>query len=423
MTENKVGVEELLRREFSGFDSVKAKIASRKMDLVEFIQEIRSDEHQKVVSDIRKLAKDEQREKKVNSLPAVSLSGVSPSRSNRVSRVKHSGLLQLDFDLKDNSKTPEEMREILQGDPHIVAVFESPSGGMKAVAAISQSTEDHKDSFEAARVHFKELGLEMDGQPKNHKSLCFLSHDPKAWMADGDLVSFRPIKPLHSYSVTQNLEEGRVVGGGARSSSGISKALNRKKAKRGVEENLKAWKSNGDPDEIRLWEKYVEGRFKPDFAQRNSLVVKFVSFAFHRMSDELVLTLANRAHAVFSPFYNDSSKQHDMEVRAMLNGVQSSFLKSLKGKDEREYYLYLEPDESTTFRICRSLAALNKPKKLPPPLFFLSCRDLGERIGINHMKANHLLRDFVDEGILDLMQKGTRGSHREATTYRWNLTL
>ena len=168
MKEDRIEARKLLRRKFSRFESVKDTVESRKMNLDEFIQEIRSDEHEEVVSDLRGPFEDKDKKSELKkSLPAVSLSGVSPSRSNGVSGVKHSGLLQLDFDLKDNSKTPEEMREILQGDPHVVAVFESPSGGMKAVAAISPSTEDHKTCFEVARVHFNELGLVMDGQPKS----------------------------------------------------------------------------------------------------------------------------------------------------------------------------------------------------------------------------------------------------------------
>lgn len=131
-------------------------------------------------------------------LPAVSLSGVVTGRRAKAveqERFDHSGLLQIDLDAKDNiGWSLAEMREILQADPRMVAVFVTPSGqGIKGVARIPKDAANHKAAFLAAEAHFKSLNLKIDPSCKDPVRLCFVSHDPKAWLRLDTSDQFEPI--------------------------------------------------------------------------------------------------------------------------------------------------------------------------------------------------------------------------------------
>ena len=128
----------------------------------------------------------------------------------------HSGLLQIDLDIKDHPNlSSQEMLKTLKSDRHVVACFLSPSGGVKGVCAISQNEQDHLGCFLAAEKHFKGMGLKIDGQPKNRKSLCYLSHDPNPYIATGEIELFQPIEvsvdhvdtntQCHKYTSTKRL--------------------------------------------------------------------------------------------------------------------------------------------------------------------------------------------------------------------------
>jgi putative DNA primase/helicase len=146
---------------------------------------------------------------KKRELPAVTISCHCLSRERDLSPeakdVTHSGFLQADFDLKDNTALAHPdivaaKRAALIADPHVIAVFVGPSGeGLKAVVSID--TERHKDSWFAAEVHFREVhGLKLDPATKDPMRLCFVSHDP-------DLATSDEAKPL---AVPDKLPEPEV---------------------------------------------------------------------------------------------------------------------------------------------------------------------------------------------------------------------
>lgn len=117
------------------------------------------------------------------SLPGVTLSAVLASRETAIPVaervVAHTGILQADFDGKQNQHfTPAQMAEAIQADPHVLAWFTSPSGeGLKALVRIPASVEGHARAFEAAAAHFRRYTLEMDPAAKDVGRLCFLGAD------------------------------------------------------------------------------------------------------------------------------------------------------------------------------------------------------------------------------------------------------
>ena len=128
-------------------------------------------------------------------LPCISLSGAGRRKDKKdiiEPHFEHSGLLQMDFDLKDNNSMNAEIMSLnLKNDKHVVAYFLSPSGGIKAIVPIHQSVETHKQSFKSASNYFhQKYGMVADEKPKNHRSLCFLSYDPDAFVCNDMFIIF-----------------------------------------------------------------------------------------------------------------------------------------------------------------------------------------------------------------------------------------
>jgi hypothetical protein len=170
--------------------------------LEDFIDAIRGDEYKATVTTLRdRLAAgdlDGYAEAK-RQLPALSISGKTASgrrmKSHEQGRFIHSGFLQIDLDGKDNvGWTVDEMREVLMNDPHVVAVFISPSGdGVKGIARIPASVDTHLPSFIAARDHFAERKLTVDEACKDPGRLCFVSWDSDAWVDLERTAEFEPM--------------------------------------------------------------------------------------------------------------------------------------------------------------------------------------------------------------------------------------
>lgn len=106
-------------------------------------------------------------------LPAFCVSGTTADRKRLL---KHSNLLQIDFDGLDG--TLADARSKVVGDPHVAAAFTSPSGdGLKVLLRIDGFR--HEESVAAAVEYFSRVhGLKHDPQVKEQTRLCFVSYDP-----------------------------------------------------------------------------------------------------------------------------------------------------------------------------------------------------------------------------------------------------
>ena len=191
------------------YRNAEAKEASATTTVADLIAAIRSDEFKTKVENIRvhraagnkKQADIDKRE-----LPAVSISGATTGlRKSAVpdGRFTHSGFLQIDIDGKDNPEwSLADLRSALISDPRIVALFISPSGdGIKAIARISSDVSLHKRSFFAAEAHFKTLGINIDKSCKDPVRLCFLSHDPNAFLDLSRTAIFDPVDEVEDVLV------------------------------------------------------------------------------------------------------------------------------------------------------------------------------------------------------------------------------
>ena len=190
--------------EIDFYSSATASTATATTTLSDLIDAIRSDEFAAKIARLRSTlaaGDDDGYAVAKKDLQAVSISGTADGKRAKAieeGRFSHSGLLQLDFDAADNvGWTVEEIVEILQAEPRIVAAFVSPSGhGVKGIARIPvcKTKDEHVAAFAAARNHFRAHNLTIDEACKDPVRLMFVSHDPGAWLDLDRTAVFEPDK-------------------------------------------------------------------------------------------------------------------------------------------------------------------------------------------------------------------------------------
>ena len=144
-------------------------------------------------------------------LPAVLFSGTF-SRRRADAVLTHSGLVTADLD-ELGDRLPE-IRAKLLADPHLFALFASPTAsGLKAVFAVespdpstngetsevfaARAIEFHERAFAVVESRVKELvGVEIDPSGKDISRLCFVSSDPAMHLkADAEPLSVPAVAP------------------------------------------------------------------------------------------------------------------------------------------------------------------------------------------------------------------------------------
>ena len=110
-------------------------------------------------------------------LPGVLFSGVFTARKN-AGLTQYSQILCVDLD--ELGQRLPDLRAKLDVDPHVIAVFLSPSGeGLKVLLFVGGDAAQHRDAFLAAEAYFKRTyDVEIDKACKDVARLCFVSYDP-----------------------------------------------------------------------------------------------------------------------------------------------------------------------------------------------------------------------------------------------------
>ena len=437
-------VEELLNRKVGRFLSHHSIKWNSDPSLKQVLGEVRGSHWEKLVEKIRKVENSinkvstSEEKKKLETeksslkskLAAVTISGLGHrklSKNKLEPQFIHSGLLQIDLDKKDNPLlSSSKMIELLKNDPHVVASFLSPSGGVKGICAISDNEDDHLGCFLGAKKHFKELGLKIDGQPKNMKSLCYLSYDPTPYVATGEVQVFQPLQvqiesvdtntQSHKYTITQSLNNTEEYN--------IESPLERVRIKRKIEERVEEWKKGLDQiKDIGIIENWnlIEERYTPMLGSRNHDLCDFIAYSICRFSKDVALGIASLMRELWAPVYKDSMDKHMYEANKQWSACEYSY-RATMNKQEEEIYNELNESQKSVFRICRGLS-LYENKRTKSGEFFLSCRELGKRIGFSHEKAKRMLNEFSDELLLLQVIENGKAAGRKATMYKWILRL
>jgi len=186
----------------------------QKVSLADFIEDIRTGKYAEPVARVRDaLARndDARAGSQKSGLPAVMPSGIFEKRGTDGLR-QRSGLICADLD-KLGDQLPS-YREHIEADEHTLACFVSPSGtGLKVLLRVDLER-THEEGFRAMRQHFLErFGLEVDGACKDVGRLCFVSHDPEAFLAGNAKMLPYPPEPVAFAAPEEKMPGARLIEG------------------------------------------------------------------------------------------------------------------------------------------------------------------------------------------------------------------
>ncbi|MBN1180841.1 MAG: PriCT-2 domain-containing protein [Bacteroidales bacterium] len=153
----------------------------RSIRFEDFSKVIIEGEYQSEVNLIRQEKNKSIRDKLKAKLPAVTISGTFKERSS-ANILSHSGLICLDFDLKDNPSVDNWYKVILDLRLIVNVAFAAKSvsgNGIFAVIPLAFPSQ-HLDQFNALKSDFKSFGLNIDSSCSDVSRLRGITSDPRA---------------------------------------------------------------------------------------------------------------------------------------------------------------------------------------------------------------------------------------------------
>ena len=171
------------------FDDVFVTISEFDETLCSFFEIIRSPRFARKIQKLRSyLANGEEKRYRANKkkLLGVTLAGVFREGREDKDLTKYSGLVHVDLD-KLQVEEVERYRKILEKDPYVLVVFVSASGrGLKVICWHHLGSEYHEQVYWVFRKHVQQLvdchDSAFDDVVRNLSRLCFVSHDPNAYL-------------------------------------------------------------------------------------------------------------------------------------------------------------------------------------------------------------------------------------------------
>jgi hypothetical protein len=403
---------DLLARPVSFYLTKELKSPTAEMTIGEVIEGIRWRQWQMPVARVREtVGVDKATSKRLKgSLSVVTFAGVF-GRHTADDLKRHSGLMVLDVDgLGDRMS---EAKGVFAADPHVLACFISPGGaGLKAVVPVAaQTSAEHVQCFDAAAKHFRVVGFEVDCG-RDVSRLCFVSDDPELIVREArdDVRVFFPLHPLTPELAPKPPDPCSIPPLILSAPHFIGKTCSYGGR---IQANLRR-----SPTMRKIWTKFVDWR-PVERGRRNQAIMKIVPTLYRMTSEAWVVRLSLLFYYKGRGVFKDSRVQHERETRAMLGGVARSYRAELS-TDEGEVYDSLDVRERIAFRICRDLTVKSADSQ-----FFMSERELGERLGCHPTQAGRILRRFCDLAILAVAKPGikrAKGVRGWATTYRRKLS-
>lgn len=167
----------------------------------------------------------------------------------------------------------------------------------------------------------------------------------------------------------------------------------------------------------RLYKSYISRKINVVKGSRNSQLVASTTFLSRAVGDKILADLMSYFWRLNQDVFNDPLNQHMKEVRHHLTATKTDFEKNLKPAEREKYFVFDGcDDQQATFRICWGLSVLESDN-LPRGCFFLSCANLGVRLGIHQQQAGRILKQLMGQRVIELHQKST--SRTKANSYRW----
>jgi hypothetical protein len=269
---------------------------------------------------------------------------------------------------------------------------------------IPASIEGHKAAFAAAVEYMEQkYCVEIDPSCSDVGRLCFVSYDPDLVVNHDALplqvsIAFdEPVSPLNSsilLNTTSYILHNKVF--------------------------------TEFPRLERLYRKRVAKRYgEPERGHRNQVLKEIVCSLFSVMAPNFVIGFAEEYYTQHSKIFADYDyHKYQREAHNLVSGLLASYPARLNPQEREAFAKLYDEDEQTAFRIAESLSKFEDEAEFPPPLFHLSCNQLGLRLGVMDTPAQRILRGFEASGIIEMVKLGTirtAGVRGVATTWRWKL--
>ena len=183
--------ESVLDRTVSVFRNAKATDPVDDVALTVILDRIRTGAYRAEVDQVLDAAPELQQEVKARVLSAFTPSGRFGRRS-REGLLEHSGVVVLDIDDKTDA---EGKKAELARDPHVLAAFRSPRGGVKVLVPVvvidgetgelrnPETAGEHKAVMASAFGHFTHMDPDPSGT--DVARLCYFSFDPDPYVNEG----------------------------------------------------------------------------------------------------------------------------------------------------------------------------------------------------------------------------------------------
>lgn len=202
---------------FSLFKNAFSDTPVEHFSLLSFVEKIREGEWKQIVSKVRAASSNEKTFKRLKSnLPAVTISGEFKTRDKQLpveERLKkHSGLICIDVDKKDNPK----MRTQDLVDREALAQFVSCSGeGIKIIYSCTpvKKAEEHRRIFDAVvqRLEKKGVKIKVDPVVKSIASLQYVSYDPNIFLNLKSKLVIKPLPPIKVQAKKPDVQQTELL--------------------------------------------------------------------------------------------------------------------------------------------------------------------------------------------------------------------
>jgi len=194
----------ILNTEVSQFKNYFDAVPIKTVNLLQWLQD---DSQKEKVKSIRTIDDKAARDKIKATMPCITVSGTFSNRS-KDGLIKHSGLICIDIDHKDNEHIENygELKRILSTAPFVAYCGMSVSGTGYFVIIPIKYPDKHEMQFEALRRMYERLGIVIDISCKDVSRLRGYSWDSEAYINheakpfDKVYEEPTPVKPTYKFS-------------------------------------------------------------------------------------------------------------------------------------------------------------------------------------------------------------------------------
>lgn len=229
---------------------------------------------------------------------------------------------------------------------------------------------------------------------------------------DINFGGFDPRCHINDLNNLNDIKEGKELRGGNTPRRTLAeKEARSQQAREKLKSDAEIWK---------LYSEFIDRRYMAAQGERNSQLVAMTTFLAFNTSEKITLRLVNSFYDLNEDVFTDSKEMHSSEATSQLKNLKARWIENLS-EQERELLNGFPPTQQEAFRILKNLSEI-EAEDAPCGVFYLSCRGLGRRLGIDRKQAHRIFSQFQSHEVIKLLKKGQQyapGVKAKANVYKW----